>query len=341
MSTDHSEIQFEVPKLDISPIRISTMVTTCHVGCSIDLDKLFEKIKTIQYWDLTDGVLKMEYKNSVKGISWKDILQKPEKKTEKFFFNQATIVIRREIAPLQWKEINIKLFRNGGIQMTGVRSEKMSIDSIEWLVHHIQTKVDPSVFKTSSDAATASIQLPELQKMQIQLVNTDFSIGAKIRRDALFKLLSEKYHLTVSYEPAIYQGVKTKYFYNAQRPASCPPGLCPCEKLCKGTGDGESLNNCKKITISPFQTGQIIITGARTMKQIEEAYEFMKRLFETHIDDVIRKNYICPVSEDTTHPDSIVPVVEKKKSTGWIHHPSPRNVFRIESQCIVHPSASD
>ncbi len=330
-ATDHTEIQFELPSLDISSIRISTMVTTCHVGCTIDLDKLFEKIKTIQYWDLTDGVLKMEYKNSVKGISWKDILQKPEKKTEKFFFNQATIVIRREIAPLQWKEINIKLFRNGGIQMTGVRSEAMSQDSIQWLVRHIQSSVDASVFKT----------IPEIQKMQIQLVNTDFSIGAKIRRDALFKLLSEKYHLTVSYEPAIYQGVKTKYFYNAQRPATCPPGLCPCEKLCKGTGDGETLNNCKKITISPFQTGQIIITGARTMKQIDEAYEFMKRLFETHISDVIRKNYICPVSDEAEHPEVTEPVVEKKKSTGWIHHPSPRNVFRIEQHRIVYPSASD
>jgi hypothetical protein len=162
--------------------------------------------------------------------------------------------------------------------------------------------------------------------MQTQLVNTDFSIGSKIRRDVLYKILSERYHLTVSYEPSIYQGVKTKYFYNAQKPAGCPRGLCPCDKLCKGTGDGMSLGNCKKITISPFQTGQIIITGARTMEQINEAYEFMKDLFHTHAEEVLRKNYICPTTE------TAAPV---KKTNGWIHHPSPRNTLKVSTSLLV------
>jgi TATA-box binding protein (TBP) (component of TFIID and TFIIIB) len=260
----------------------------------------------------------MDFRSTTKGISWKDILQKPEKSTETFFFNQATLVIRREVSPLRWKEINIKLFRNGGIQMTGVRNEDMSYDAIRWLVEHIQSTCK-EVFASP----------PRIHKMQIQLVNTDFSIGAKIRRDALYKVMSEKYHLTVSYEPAIYQGVKTRYFYNMKRPAGCPPGVCPCEKLCKGTGDGTDFGKCKKITISPFQTGQIIITGARTMEQINEAYEFMKKVFETNADEILRKNYICPDAV----PETPTPVVTSKKQ-GWIHHPSPRNVFQVPLAAI-------
>jgi hypothetical protein len=141
----------------------------------------------------------------------------------------------------------------------------------------------------------------------------------------------------VSYEPSIYQGVKTKYFYNAQKPASCPPGLCPCEKLCKGTGDGDRLGHCKKITISPFQTGQIIITGARAGAQIQEAYDFMIRLFETYADEVIRKNYICPEMSEGI-PEPVEKVSGKSKQSGWIHHPSPRNVFKIQKSKIVEPS---
>lgn len=317
-----SDITYTTPNLSITPVRISTMVTTCHVGTLINLDALFDQIPILPYWDLNDGVLKMEYKATVKGTSWKDILQKPEKKAKTFFFNQATLVLRQEVAPLQWKEINVKLFRNGGIQMTGVRTEKMSQDAIEWLVSHIQARCTKApVFETET----------RIHKMQIQLVNTDFSIGAKIRRDALYKLLSEKYHLTVSYEPSIYQGVKTKYFYNAVRPDHCPPGLCPCDKLCKGTGDGTAIGECKKITISPFQTGQIIITGARTMHQIQEAYEFMKTVFEIHADEILRKTYTCPeVSE--------APVEQKTgraKQSGWIHHPSPRNIFKISTEQLV------
>ncbi len=261
----------------------------------------------------------MEYRAVMKGTSWKDILQKDVKSAKTFFFNQATLVIRREIAPLNWKEINIKLFRNGGVQMTGVRSEEMSWDAIRWLTNHIQRHC------TAKPVFEGELNL---HKMQTQLVNTDFSIGAKIRRDTLYKVLSERYHLTVSYEPSIYQGVKTKYFYNAQRPAGCPAGLCPCEKLCKGTGDGSALGQCKKITISPFQTGQIIITGARTMEQIDEAYEFMKALFREHADDVLRKNYICPT---TPTPETS----SAKKSSGWIQHPSPRNLFKIATHLLV------
>jgi TATA-box binding protein (TBP) (component of TFIID and TFIIIB) len=318
-------IDYTIPTMTISPVRISTMVTTAHVGCLIDLDRLFDTVPILPYWDLNDGILKMKCKDKTKGTSWKDILQKEDTAArETFFFNQATLVVRREVAPLQWKEINVKLFRNGGVQMTGVRSEAMSWDCLRWLTAHIQDRCGAEIFQGSLN----------LHKMQIQLVNTDFSIGAKIKRDVLHRVLNDHYHLTVSYEPSIYQGVKTKYFYNAQRPATCPPGLCPCEKLCKGTGDGTELGKCKKITISPFQTGQIIITGARTLDQINEAYEFMKVVFQRHAGDVLRKNYICPTgTTDVEAPPA------KKKSAGsaWITHPAPRNVFHIPVESIVDP----
>lgn len=323
-SSSNYDIVYTTPTLNISPIRISTMVTTCHVGTQINLDALFEQVPIMKYWILNNGILEMEYQGKLKGVSWKNIMQKPEKKKKTFFFNQATLVIRQEVAPLQWKEINVKLFRNGGIQMTGVRTEEMCWNAIRWLKEHLSISCSKPVFEGPTN----------IHKMQIQLVNTDFSIGAKIKRDSLYKLLSEKYNLTVSYEPSIYQGVKTKYFYNSQKPASCPPGICPCDKLCKGSSDGESLGECKKITISPFQTGQVIITGARTMHQINEAYEFMKNLFETHADEVLRKNYICPESEMPIE-EVAAPKSGKTKQAGWIHHPSPRNVFKLPVESIV------
>ena len=64
------------------------------------------------------------------------------------------------------------------------------------------------------------------------------------------------------------------------------------------------------------------------MAQIMEAYEFMKSLFETHAEEVLRKNYICPAGETPA-----LPTVSKK--AGWIHHPAPRNVFHIPVENIV------
>ena len=59
-------------------------------------------------------------------------------------------------------------------------------------------------------------------------------------------------------------------------------GICQCTVPCKGQGTGEGNGQCKRITMSIFRTGRIIITGARQMIQIEAAYEFLNRVFDKH-----------------------------------------------------------
>lgn len=321
MSNEISNIEYVAPVLNFSDLRISTITTTAQLGTKILLDSLFEQIPIMEYWDLGNGVLKMEFSGKGKGLCFKDIMLKP-KTTKTSFFNQATLVIRREVRPFIWKEINVKLFRNGGVQMTGIKSLEMGSDALHWLLSYLSESCSSKPIFESS---------PVIQKEQVQLVNTDFSIGAKVRRDVLHRILSDNYRLNSSYESAIYQGVKTKYFYNAQRPEGHPPGLCPCSKLCKGTGDGSKIGECKKITISPFQTGQVIITGARTMEQINEGYMFIKEVFTKHADSILRKEYILPKQTEDANA--------KKKPTkrvlsGWIQHPCPRNIFKINKELL-------
>jgi TATA-box binding protein (TBP) (component of TFIID and TFIIIB) len=230
------------------------------------------------------------------------------------------MVVRRETSPLQWKEINVKLFRNGGVQLTGIRSQEMAADVLRWLLAHI-----------SETCTGIFAKPPVLHKEQVQLVNTDFSIGAKIHREALFRLLTKKYKLRATYESAFYQGVNTKYFYNKQRPASVLPGLCGCPVLCKGDGNGEALGECKKITISPFQTGQVIITGARTMEQITEGYEFIKNVITVEQDEVLRKTYTLPGKEEEPKK------APRSSAGGWIQHPCPRNVLVVPASSVRTP----
>lgn len=312
------QLSYKVPTLTFSNIRVSTITTTAQLGVKIDLDQIYKQIHILPYWDLNDGILKMEYKGQSKGTCFKDIMQKP-KESKSSFFNQATLVVRREVSPLIWKEVNVKIFRNGGVQMTGVRSLDMASDVLRWLLAHLlATCTSDPIFDGT----------PLIHKEQTQLINTDFSIGAKVRRDVLHKILTEVYGLNSSYESAIYQGVKTKYFFNAKRPADKPNGICPCPTLCKGTGDGSKIGQCKKITISPFQTGNGIITGAREMVQIFEAYDFIQEVFTRHADAVLRKMYVLPTTGESPVEE---PVQEKKKSTAWIQHPCPRNIVKIDS----------
>jgi TATA-box binding protein (TBP) (component of TFIID and TFIIIB) len=254
-------------------LRISTMVITAHWGTEINLATLFNQLHQviIPIWYPDIGILKFEHKNMVLGASHKDIFTN-RKITSKSFFNQSTIVIRRKINEGQpsegWKEVNVKLFANGGIQMTGVTSESFAKDTAEWLLKTILSLPETPF------AGEASIK-----RFSVQLINTDYSLNKFINQDALHKILINEYNLFSMLEKTIYQGVNTKFFYNTTNPNK---GICTCTNFCKGQGTGEGEGECKRITMSIFRTGKIIITGAREMEQINAAYKFLNNVFEKH-----------------------------------------------------------
>ena len=271
-------------ELTTSPLRISTMVTTCHVGCGIRLRQLFENFSrfAIPFGYPGEGFLKMEFETKVVGSSTRDILTK-RKVTEKTFFNQATLVIRKTCAGRGWKEVNIKMFANGGIQMTGVPTAEFSQQAIQFVIDEITNK-DPTIFTGTSQGQGEG--QAALTKFQIQLINSDYSINRQIYQDKLHKVLSNVYNLFSSHESTIYQGVNTKYYYN-KKGNPLRPGICGCKTPCTGQGNGDGDGQCKRITISPFSSGKIIITGAREMDQINEAYEFFNEILKTHQNEIL------------------------------------------------------
>jgi len=259
-------------------LRTSTMVITAHWGTQINLDNLFQALREviIPIWYPIEGVLKFEHKGMVLGASYKDIFTN-RKITSKSFFNQSTFVLRRRVGEEKedsmWKEVNVKLFANGGIQMTGVTSEVFARETMEWLLHMIQNLPTPPF------AAPAVIQ-----RFSVQLINTDYAMDKFINQDALHKILINEYNLFSMLEKTIYQGVNTKFFYNARNTKT---GICECENSCKGQGTGNGEGQCKRITMSIFRTGRIIISGAREMKQIHAAYEFLNNVFAKHHKSVL------------------------------------------------------
>ena len=263
--------------LAMSTLRISTMVTTCHVGTGIRLKRLFDNFSkwAIPFGYPGEGFLKMEYETKVVGSSTRDVLTK-RKITDKTFFNQATLVIRKKYKA-GWKEVNVKLFANGGVQMTGVPTSEFSQDSINYVIDQIK-KYDGEVFVVNENAM--------MTKFRVQLINSDYSINRHIHQEKLHKVLSNVYNLFSSHESTIYQGVNTKYYYN-KKGNPLRPGICECKLACTGQGLGDGDGQCKRITISPFSSGKIIITGAREMDQINEAYEFFNEILKTHQIDIL------------------------------------------------------
>ena len=294
--------------LAFTPLRISTLVTTGHLGCTINLDSLFNQIKDslipIGYPD--EGFLKMENGARVVGYSARDLLTK-RRVSEKTFFNQSTMVVRKATNPeaTEFKEVNIKLFGNGGIQMTGIPAEEFAQTTLKWIVEELK-KVPAKIFDSP----------PELQKFKVQLINSDYQVAYPIQRTQLHNILTRNYGLFSTFESTIYQGVNTKYYYNDQHPDSNRPGICLCNKRCRGQGTGSGPGECKRITMSVFQTGKIIITGARYMYQLEEAYKFLNAVLQKHAHEVLRLPSPSEVAASTpeTAPPKVNRVIRRKKA---------------------------
>ena len=259
-------------------LRISTMVITANWGVPIKLNKLSELLKNVMIplWYPAEGIIKYEHKNTVIGLKYKDIFTN-RKVTSKTFFNQSTVILRRRIIEEKednWKEVNVKLFDNGGIQMTGVYSEEFARKSLEYL-HQVLLSFEDNPFIGNSN----------INIMAIQLINTDYKINKFINQDALHKILINKYNLFSMLEKTIYQGINTKYFYNTDNKNN--NGICQCKHICKGQGVGEGDGQCKRITMSIFRTGTIIITGARNIIQIQKAYDFLNDVFDKYSNVVL------------------------------------------------------
>jgi len=306
-----------------SPLRISTMTVTGHLGVQPDLKQLYDTGSFIPYWWVGEGIIKIEFGAFKKGICMEDILHSSTK-TKKQFFNQSSLVFRLQLPDGSYKETNIKLFKNGGFQMTGISSEAMARASLERL---IAMNLASGVWPKGDDQGQGQGQGPRIKTFNVCMMNSDYTIGKAIRRDRLYKILVETYGLWSSFEPTIYQGVNTKFFWNKHRPANAPPGICVCPSPCEGSGNGYSVGNCKKITISPFRTGSIIITGAQHTEQLMDAYDFMNMVLKVHGDQVLRDDLTTTVStvkrKTTLQPSTVEGILRQKMRS------SPRNVVRL------------
>ena len=282
-----------------TPYRISTITATGCVGTNINLDVLYncleismlDKNESGEILASDEGIVYIEYgkkksETVFKGYSKKFSVTRRKVRPTKRFDNQVTIVYKTPTS-----NFNIKVFRNGNIQVTGIKSIEFASEVVDKMIEILQDTYhnkDNNVIESLDDLRNVNFR--------IRLINTDYKVGFPIKRDILHKIIKHDYDIICNYEPVIYPGVKLHYFYNKSNTAR--DGKCKCSQKChdiKG-GQGEGNGDCKKITIAVFQSGCIIITGSQTNAQIDECYHFINNLLYDNVHK-IEKKIIVPLLE--------------------------------------------
>lgn len=238
-------------------LTVSTMTITCKLRTCIDLPLLYK------YTVLSDDcIVCIKYGNRARICSRGELTGKilkklSKKKTVRWFFNQVTIIIRPDKKYNNGnpnKVLNVKLFRNGSVQMTGCNLIQQCPNVLGKIFSRIKKpvhtynfttrKIDTKIFVT--DPLKTSVQ--ELHAVKIQMINSNFRIEFKIDREKLYDMLQLK-KIECLFEPMSHPCVNVKYYHK----------------------------KAKKISIFVFESGSIIITGANCLEHILSAYVFINK----------------------------------------------------------------
>ena len=272
--------------------RTSTITCNGSVGASVDLMLFFEHARLEATVSAVTGkrFVYLEYgPKRTRGIYPKKKFN-PDKKA---FGNQVSFYVEW---PAKGYLPNLKLFQNGNLQMTGIRSVEDGEHLAQYVaeeVRHLATAVPLAA------AICTAVEDLGSKQFAMRMINSDFTVPYRIRRRELHNLMcSPLYNVVCSFQPGTYPGVKIQYFWGPdpaepteaaaetkQRPND---GRCHCfdgiEMVALDRPRGRRkiegpVCRCKKVTISAFESGKCLITGANTFRQVDDAYAFITDVF--------------------------------------------------------------
>lgn len=258
-----------------SPYRVSTITCNASITSKVSLELFFEHVRIHP-----DSFVWSEYGAKNKGVRPKKRKgssdENGNKKEKKYFDNQVTVIFKMEGGYYP----NVKLFRNGNVQMTGIRSPKdgqVAVETVAKEVIRIANEHDPAIVENVSDVVA--------KDFTIRMINCDFGFPFKIRRKNLHQIIISHYENVCSFQPLTYPGVKLQYFWNKEE-AFARHGICRCTTACFGKGKSCGEGECKKVTIAIFDSGKILITGANSFEQVNDAYRYICDIVWRHKTEV-------------------------------------------------------
>jgi len=290
MTSDIKEIYF-------TPYRVSTITCNADIGHDINLDLniLFKYIEIEE--NRCDGFIWIQHlkeqEECARGVYPKKRRKSKTEGKKCRFDNQITAIYKYNAEYMP----NIKIFKNGNIQLTGIKDvahPKHIVDKVINNIIRIYNEIDQKVL-------VGNIAELAYNNFKIRMINTDFKIYQdagfverfNIKRKELHNILiSAKYNNKSSFQPGIYQGVKLEYFWNSSH--GNKDGICSCSNNCFGKNSGHGDGNCKKVTIAIFESGSILITGGITFDQVSDAYAYICKVI-TENKQLLKKQVLSDI----------------------------------------------
>ena len=220
------------------------------------------------------------------GLCKKD-LNGGKHKQKRAFFNCFVVILRINcgIAPpderapeddILYKEMHVKVFNTGKLEIPGIQEDKTLIQVLQLLVSVLRPFLGEDLDYLRNRCETA-------------LINSNFNCGYYIDRDKLFHLLKYKYRMNCNYDSCSYPGIQSKFYYipgkiseqqNGQQPVSMDMPYY-------------------EVSFMIFRTGSILIVGKCDELILNIIYRFICAILESEY-SVIQMGMIPSHEDDAT-----------------------------------------
>ena len=238
---------------------------------SLSQDELIETQSNIDSSIYTDEYIINRIDNPVGRIKFRDVrkisiglckkdITSYRSKKKGAFYNCFAVIVRIKHNN-SFKEIHVKVFNTGKLEIPGIKTDDVLTKTLDILVDVLNP-----IIKLDDNKVLSW----DPSKSETVLINSNFSCNYFVNRDKLFELLKYKYRINSAYDSCSYPGIQCEFYYDTQ--SDIQTGKQP---------DTENKTQFVKMSFMIFRTGSVLIVGKCSDSILEHIYIFIKNILET------------------------------------------------------------
>lgn len=186
------------------------------------------------------------------GLSNKDVISFRSKKKSAFY--NCFVMMLRILENNIFKEIHVKVFNTGKLEIPGIRSNTLLVKVMDLVV---------SILKPITGISDLKY---DINNCETVLINSNFNCGFYINREILLDILKYKYKINCVFDACQYPGIQCKYNYT------------------------DELDKKYKMSFMIFRTGSVLIVGKCDEYELYVIYDYIKNLLITEYNNIYVKN---------------------------------------------------
>jgi len=226
------------------------------------------------------------------GISKKDIMN-CRGKVKNAFYNCFAVILRF-LYKDEYKEIHVKIFNTGKMEIPGILDESFLEISKAMIIQTINSLIDEP---------EEQVNFVDNKFEDSVLINSNFNCGFYINRDKLHTILrSSKYNIEAVYDPCSYPGVKCKFYFHQDVgfDAEKQKGSIHSDDYQNKMSELNSNKKYTEVSFMIFRTGSCLIVGNCTEDILYFIFQFIKQMLSDEFHEIQTPTEPITVKEKKT-----------------------------------------